>query len=160
MTFLCEEGKERGVEAIVQATHSRLAEVHQTTGGAPLAMKLVIGQVSRLPIDTVLKVLKEARFEDQDYEFYRFVFRHSWDMLKPDTQKVLVSMSVFAPAIGGTAKMVKTVSTLEEPAFRRALDQLVLMSLVDPLGDFERRRYSIHQLTYYFVLSDIVQKWG
>jgi tetratricopeptide (TPR) repeat protein len=153
VVFLREEGKERGVEAIVQATRSRLAEVHQVTGGTPLAMKLVIGQVSRLPIGKVLKILKEARFEDQDYEFYRFVFRHSWDMLEPDAKKVLVSMSVFAPAIGGTAEMVKTVSMLEEPAFYRALDQLVLMSLADPLGDLERRRYSMHQLTYYFVLS-------
>ena len=153
-------GTEAEIEVVAQANRDSLAEIHQVTGGAPLAMKLVVGQISRLPMEEVLGTLKDARFEGQDYEFYRFVFQHSWDMLTMDAKKVLVSMSVFAPVIGGTEEAVRTVSAVEEPAYRRALDQLVLMSLVDPLGDLEHRRYAIHQLTNYFILSDIVKKWG
>ena len=38
MTFLREEGKERGVKVIAQANRENLVEIHQVTGGAPLAM--------------------------------------------------------------------------------------------------------------------------
>jgi hypothetical protein len=81
-------------------------------------------------------------------------------MLEQSAKEVLVSMAVFPPGIGGKAEDVRTVSEVEEPAFHLALDQLWLMSLVDPVGDLEQQRYAIHQLTQYFVLSEIVKVWG
>jgi hypothetical protein len=157
--FLREEGRERGIDAVVGANRDQLQEVHAVTGGAPLAMKLVVGQTSRLPLERVLQILQEARFEGQDYAFYHFVFKHSWDMLDLDAQQVLVSLSVFAPTIGGTDKAIREVTKMAEQPFYQALDQLVLMSLVDPSRELQERRYTLHQLTYYFVLSDIVKKW-
>lgn len=159
VSFLREESKERGIEVVFQAPRESLAEIHQVTGGAPLAMKLVVGQMNRLPMAEVLDTLKAAQFEGQDYDFYRFIFKHSWDLLALDAKKVLVAMSVFAPVIGGARNDVKEVSAVEEAAFQPAIDQLILMSLVDPLGTLEQRRYAIHQLTNYFILSDIVKKW-
>lgn len=159
VSFLREESKERGIEVVVQAQRESLVEIHQVTGGAPLAMKLVVGQMGRLPMAEVLDTLKAAKFEGQDYDFYRFIFKHSWDLLAMNAKKVLVAMSVFAPVIGGARDDVKEISAVEETAFQPAIDQLVLMSLVDPLGTLEQRRYAIHQLTNYFILSDIVKKW-
>jgi hypothetical protein len=160
VTFLQEEGRSRGVTAVAEAPRETLSEVHKATGGAPLAMKLVVGQLSRQPLEPVLKGLQAASFEGQDYEFYRFVFKHSWDMLPLEAKKVLVSMSVFDPAAGGPVQMVLQVSKVDEDAFYPAMDELVTMSLVDFGGEMGQRRYVLHQLTYYFILSDIVKMWG
>jgi hypothetical protein len=160
ITFLREEGEERGITMIAQAEPDDLLEVYQVTGGAPLAMKLVVGQASRWPLERILNNLKAARFEGPNYDFYRFVFKHSWDMLETESQKVLVSMSVFDLANGSTETGLQRVSQIEADAVQQALDQLMLLSLVDVLGDLEERRYTLHSLTHYFILSDIVQKWS
>ena len=98
--FLREESKERGITTVALAQRESLVQIHHATGGAPLAMKLVIGQMSRQPMDVVLNELKAARFSGQDYAFYRFVFKHSWEMLDLNAKKILVSMSVFPPGAG------------------------------------------------------------
>jgi hypothetical protein len=160
LTFLREDSEDRGITAIAQAKPDDLLEIYQVTGGAPLAMKLVVGQASRWPLERILNNLKAARFEGPNYDFYRFVFKHSWDMLETESQKVLVSMSVFDLANGSTEIGLQRVSQIEADAVRQALDQLMLLSLVDVLGDLEERRYTLHSLTHYFILSDIVKKWS
>lgn len=164
VTFLREEGKQRGIEAVVQASDSVLVEVQQVTGGAPLAMKLVVGQISRLPLQKVLEALKKAAFKGQDYPFYRFVYQHSWDSLEKDNdinaQMALVDMSVFPPVTGGAVDDVKAVSQVEPEALWLAMDRLVTLSLVDKTGAAGRERYALHPLTQYFIRSDITQEWA
>jgi hypothetical protein len=108
----------------------------------------------------VLQSLKAVTAEGQDYEFYRFVFKHSWSLLTPPACQALVSMSVFDPATGGQSQLVFQVSRLNEMTFYRAMDELIAMSLVDYSGGLGRQRYTLHPLTYYFILSDIVKKWS
>jgi hypothetical protein len=60
VSFLREESKERGIEVVARVPHPTLVEIHQVTGGAPLAMKLVVGQMYRQPMQVVLDVLKQA----------------------------------------------------------------------------------------------------
>jgi hypothetical protein len=160
VAFLREEGEERGIAVVAQAKPGDLLAIHQVTGGAPLAMKLVVGQASRLPLDRVLHNLKAANFAGPNYDFYRFIFKHSWDMLAVEAQKVLVSMSVFDLANGSTAQALRQVSELTSEPVQLALDQLILLSLVDALGNLAERRYTLHPLTHYFIMSDIVKKWS
>lgn len=123
-------------------------------------MKLVVGQIFYTSMDDVLQILVDARFEEPDREFYRFVFKHSWDLLSLAARKVLVTMSVFSVKIGGTRTAIQIVSKVDEGQFMPALKNLIFMSLVDPSQGLREKRYTIHQLTHYFVLSDIVKKWG
>ncbi len=160
LDFLREDSAERGIQLMAEAATAELIDIHQVTGGAPLAMKLVIGQVSRWPLDRVLAHLKAAQFEGPNYDFYRFIFKQSWEMLEETAQQVLVSMSVFDLANGSSATALQQVSRLEPPVVQQALDQLILLSLVELLGDLTRRRYTLHPLTHYFILSDIVKKWN
>jgi hypothetical protein len=160
VTFLCEESRERGIEAVSQAARPILVEVHQVTGGAPLAMKLVIGQISRQPMEVVLGTLKQASFKGQDYPFYRFVYRHSWEMLEMNARMALVDMSVFPPLTGGAVNDVQAVSQVEAPAFWPAMDQLVTLSLVDKIGLVGQERFVLHPLTQYFIRSDITKEWA
>ena len=160
LAFLREDSAERGIQMIAQAGVETLVEIYQVTGGAPLAMKLVIGQASRWPLERVLENLKTAKFEGPNYEFYRFIFKQSWDMLEMEARKVLVSMSVFDLANGSSEVALRQVSRVEPETVQQALDQLILLSLVDALGDLASRRYTLHPLTHYFILSDIVKKWS
>jgi hypothetical protein len=158
--FLREDSKERGIEVVAQANRPLLFQIHQVTGGAPLAMKLVVGQMSRQPMETVLSTLKEAAFKGQDYTFYRFVYQYSWEMLDTNARKALVDMSVFPPITGGAVADVQAVSQVESSAFWPAMDQLVLLSLVDKTGLSDQARYALHPLTQYFILSDITKEWA
>lgn len=160
LAFLREDSAERGIELIAQAKGEELVEIYQATGGAPLAMKLVIGQVSRWPLAQVLDNLKAAKFAGPNYDFYRFIFKQSWDLLTLPAQQVLVSMSVFDLANGSSDLALQQVSRVEPEAIQPALDQLILLSFVDTLGDLGKRRYTLHPLTHYFILSDIVKKWS
>ena len=160
MTFLREEGKERGVKVIAQANRENLVEIHQVTGGAPLAMKLVVGQIGRQPMEAVLDTLRQASFTGQDYEFYRFVYQHSWEMLDMDARMALVDMSVFPPLTGGAVDDVQAVSQVVESDFWLAMDQLVIMSLVDRIGSVGQGRFTLHPLTQYFIKSDITKEWA
>jgi hypothetical protein len=158
--FLREEGTERGIAAVAQAPRPILVEIHRITGGAPLAMKLVVGQMSRQPVEVVLGALKEAAFEGPDYQFYRFVYRHSWDMLEMNARMALVDMSVFPPVTGGAVHDVQAVSQVEPSAFWPAMDRLVALSLVDKIGLAGQERFALHPLTQYFVRSDITGEWA
>lgn len=158
--FLREESRERGIEIVAQAARPSLVEIHRVTGGAPLAMKLVIGQIGRQPMEAVLDTLRQASFTGQDYEFYRFVYHHSWEMLDMNARMALVDMSVFPPLTGGAVDDVQAVSQVESSAFWPAIDQLVIMSLVDKIGVIGQDRFALHPLTHYFILADITQEWA
>lgn len=160
VAFLREDSEERGITLVARAKPEELLDIHQVTGGAPLAMKLVVGQASRWPLERVLANLKAAQFAGPNYDFYRFIFKQSWDMLAAEAQNVLVSMSVFDLTNGSTENALQRVSQLDVDTVRQALDQLLLLSLVDVPGDLGERRYTLHSLTHYFILSDIVKKWS
>lgn len=159
ISFLRDESKLKGVDAVYWAGERTLKQIHDVTGGAPLAMKLVIGQMGWMSMDEVLQILVDAKFEQQDREFYCFVFKHSWELLSLAAQKVLVSMSVFSVKAGGTRTAIQKVSEVNEREFMPALKNLIFMSLVDPSQNLQEKRYTIHQLTHYFILSHIVKKW-
>jgi hypothetical protein len=159
VTFLREESRERGIEIVRGANRSTLVKIHRVTGGAPLAMKLVIGQMSRQPMEIVLNTLQEARFQGQDYDLYRFIYRYSWNMLDMNACKVLVDMSVFPPTKGGAVKDVESISQVEGSAFWTAMGQLVMLSLVDKIGQAGEERFALHPLTQYFIRSDITKEW-
>jgi hypothetical protein len=80
-------------------------------------------------------------------------------LLSLTARQALVSMSVFEPATGGQAQLVYQASGLQELPFYRAMDELITMSLVNYAGGLGTQRYTLHQLTYRFILSDIVEEW-
>lgn len=160
LAFLREDSAERGIELVAQANQADLIEIYQATGGAPLAMKLVVGQISRWPLERVLNNLKAAKFAGPNYDFYRFIFKHSWDMLTMEAKQTLVSMAVFDLANGCTETCLAPVCKLPADNLQLALDHLILLSLVETFGNLTTRRYTLHSLTHYFILSDIVKKWS
>ncbi len=77
-----------------------------------------------------------------------------------NARMALVDMSVFPPLTGGAVDDVQAVSQVEPSAFWPAMDQLVIMSLVDKIGAAGKERLALHPLTQYFVRSDITKEWA
>lgn len=165
MQLIRREAEEKGIERVAKAQSEELREIAQTTGGSPLALKLVVGQLDRLPMDVVLNQLREIQIpegetdEDDYVRFYKFIFLPSLRLLFDDSKELLISMAHFAPNIGGTYEAVKATSNLPDEALRRSIDELWRLSFLE-VGEspsLKQTRYYLHALTQYFVLSDIVQ---
>lgn len=165
LRFVRQEAVEKNVELVSSAPVDELRQIIEVTGGSPLALKLVVGQLVRLPLETVLGQLREVRLpergasEDDYVRFYKFIFFPSWELLSDDGKKLLISMSHFAPGIGGTLEAVKATSDLADEVLTRSIDELWRFSFLET-GEsptLKQVRYYLHALTQYFVLSDIVQ---
>lgn len=161
--FLLSEATFKGIPSLSQASEETLEEIYEITEGAPLAMKLVVGQVYNLDLSKVLEHLQQAKYQGIDYDFYRFIYQYSWSLLESEgqlnAQKTLVDMSRFPPKSGGQEMIVRNTSELSEEEFDSAIMQLTNLSLVEVSTSLENKRYALHALTQYFVKSDITKEW-
>jgi len=157
LSFIRYEGKERGILAIVQAQDESLCSIYEATGGAPLAIKLVIGQTSRLPLETILHDLQKIKGDME--AMYAFMYRTTWKLLSAHARKVLIVMPVFSLSASRTA--IEYVSTVKGDDLTFALAELVATSMLDVSDHLldSQKRYTIHPLTSNFVKTDLAQKW-
>jgi hypothetical protein len=135
------------------------------TGGSPLALKLVVGQLESLDLETVLTLLREVHLpeegseDDEYFRFYQGIFFSSWKLLSEKSRTLLISMAHFAPGVGGTLEAVKATSQLETPILANCIKELWRFSFLE-VGEspnLRQIRYYLHALTQYFVLADIVK---
>jgi NB-ARC domain/Effector-associated domain 10 len=163
--FIRQEAVEKRNARINTAEPVELKQITLSTGGSPLALKLVVGQVEHLPLKAVLNQLQQvhlpehANSEDDYYRFYKAIFFPSWRLLSEDGKGLLISMSHFAPSVGGTFEAVKATSDLVDHVLTPCIDELWRLSFLEvgESANLKKVRYYLHALTQYFVLSDIVQ---
>jgi len=74
--FLRKDLEQRRVEQLIQASEEKIVEVYRVTGGAPLALKLVVAQARFLDLDIILRRLSNA-----GSKLYSFIYRQSWEQL-------------------------------------------------------------------------------
>jgi hypothetical protein len=157
ISFLRNEGSVRGLQFVAKLEEKYLRLISQAIGGAPLAGKLVISQLTRLTIATVLENLEEAKGEMESV--YLFIYRKSWGLLSSHSRKVLLSMPIFPAPINKSA--IEQVSTITGNELIGALAELIQLSMIemnDAILD-TKRKYSIHQLTRNFVQTELIEKW-
>ncbi|MBN1995407.1 MAG: hypothetical protein JW953_22150 [Anaerolineae bacterium] len=147
------EARMRGIPMLANAPTDKLRSIYDVVGGNPLALKLVIGQISILPLSQVLDNLKQARGPKND-ELYTYIYWQTWNMLTVTGQQVLLTMPL---AQEGTLEQLLALNELEPDELSRALEQLAALSLVQIGGGLEERRYSIHRLTETFLLNEAIQ---
>jgi hypothetical protein len=154
--FLRRDLELRKGHQLCTAPREKLVEIYQTTGGAPLALKLVVTLTAFSDVDAVLRQLQNA-----GNNLYPFLFRQIWDHLSLPAQLLLIY-------IGRT--VITTVSWEElagievveaEQDLFAAISQLVSASVLDlyPAIGSTRPRYGIHQLTRHFINSDLPELW-
>lgn len=158
IAFIRQEAAERGLTSLANAQNSTIGLIAQATGGAPLAIKLVLGQLSRLSIEIVLKNLQEAQGNSEN--LYTFVYRTTWKLLSPEARKVLIAMPAFPTSAIRSA--IQRVSTVEHPRLPAALSELVTVSLLEVSDDLSdsQKRYSLHPLTRNFLNTELMNKWN
>jgi len=157
ISFLRDEGSTRGIKSVGNAEDKYLRSISQAIGGAPLAGKLVISQLTRMPMEAVLENLEQAKGEME--LVYLFIYRKSWQILSLPSRKVLLSMPTFPAPINKS--ILERVSTVNGNDLIDALAELIQLSLVnvnDSILD-HKRKYSIHQLTRNFLQTELIQKW-
>ena len=144
LALIRSESQRLDLVAMEHAEERLLLPLYQATGGIPLAIKWVMGQIKQRgqSRDTVLMALREGRGDIFDN-----IFDRSWQLLSQDARRVLVVMPLFATS--ATRAAIEAISDVHNAALDQALEQLVEMSLLDVTGEFElaSRRYSIHPLT-------------
>lgn len=159
------EARIKGIQRVVSSSDEKLRSLARKTGGSPLAIKLLVGQLHHLPVDTVLASLENVHLDqmepggDEYIVFYKGIFWRSWRVLSREARLLLVSMSIFSPGLGGTLEMVTEISGLHPSRVSKRLDELWRASLIEVDSvSLDQTRYYLHPLTQYFVKSDIVKE--
>ena len=154
LRLLRREAENCGLADVAQADDEQLLPVHQVVGGNPLALKLVVGQMSMLSLTQVLGNLKQAQGQTID-ELYTYIYWQAWYMLDDTSRQVFLMMPL---ANDGPLAQLEAVTQLDPATLSEALQKLVALSLVQVKGTFEERRYTLHRLTETFLLNEAI-KW-
>lgn len=153
--FIRHEASIRGLSLLTNASDAELKPIYEVVGGNPLALKLVVGQISVLPLSQVLGSLKEARGKTID-ELYNFIYWQAWDMLDLVSQRVFLMMPL---AQDGEVEQLLALTQLDIDTLGEALQHLARLSLIQVQGNLEERRYTIHRLTETFLLNEAI-RWN
>ncbi len=149
LAFIRHEAHLRGLRDVVEADDGALRPILEVTGGNPLALKLVVGQLATLPLSRVLEPLRSA--QPSADPFYRYLYHATWEMLSPPARRLLVRMARL-PEASGAWEDLEAISGLPSTALRAALSELAAHSLLQVTG-LEDKVYSLHPLTCHFVAS-------
>lgn len=141
--------------ALTTASEAQLQSIYNIVGGNPLALKLIVGQLSRFPLSHVLTNLQKAQGQKID-ALYTHIYRQVWQSLDSISQQVLLIMPL---AQRSDITHLKAISKLESATLNQALENLLDVSLLQVSGDLDERYYHIHQLTKSFLLTEVVNKW-
>jgi hypothetical protein len=141
----------RGLREVTGASDDALNEILSVTGGNPLAIRLVVGQLVTLPLSQILSALQTAQPETD--EFYQYLYSISWQLVSAPGKRLLRCM-VRLPAGQGTWDELSAASGLSGDELAGAIETLTTHSLLQVSG-FEEKTYCLHPLTYHFASSQV-----
>jgi hypothetical protein len=143
-----------GSQALAAAGEEEYLSIFDVTGGNPLALKLVAGLASVLPLSQILASLASSRPGPIE-EMYRHIYWEAWRSLSQEGQQLLQAMPLVAVS-GALPDQMMAMSSLAEKQFWPAVTELFSRSLLEVHGDVRERRYSIHRLTETFLRTEII----
>ncbi|MEZ4727703.1 MAG: ATP-binding protein [Caldilineaceae bacterium] len=145
-----------GLPVLAAGKESELQPIYETVGGNPLALRLVVGQTHVYGLQSILYDLRRAR-SPTAANLYTYIYQKAWAKLDPLGRQALLVMPLASP-LGDELEYLAEVGDLDIDELRMALNQLVMLNLVDARGGLNDRRYSIHGLTRTFLLEQVA-KW-
>ncbi len=136
----------------VRLNYTPLAEavslqIVEEVGGHPLALKLVAGQVRRLPVDSVLRSLSVPH--DTTRELFTRVYETSWTLLSSVAREILQGL-LLLPQEGAEWDWIRVATAQNEAALMSGVDELTTLNLLQVSAN-QPRIYSMHRLTYHFL---------
>jgi hypothetical protein len=145
------EAERTGFTALAEAADNELQQIYEVVGGNPLALKLIIGQLRFRSLPRVLSHFADSRNKQTREELFDYIYREIWETLQDESKATLLALTQ-AGESGFTFDHLVAVSGLTEAALDQCLEKLILLSLVDPGGSLNERRYRLHRLTEVFLL--------
>ena len=163
--FLREEGAARGDsgKAIQYASDDALQQIWKATEGMPLAMKLIVGQVSHSSLSHVLHRLEDFRSSGHTgrsstmvfSDFYQYIYKATWEALPEIDQSILIYLSSYDPIEGARySSLVQSVQEdmgLSQDELDDSVSDLIDFSLVTVVEEPGERRYTLHPLTRNYI---------
>ncbi len=143
-----------GQEALAEASDQALLPIYEAIGGNPLALKLVVGLATMLPLPYILADLPQARI-GQVEKLYTQIYLKTWQTLSLPARTLLQLMPLVAET-GGKLEHLQALSELPERELVGAVEELVTRSLLEMRGTALERRYGIHRLTETFLRTEII----
>jgi hypothetical protein len=148
------EAETRGLPELARASRAELEPIHTVTGGNPLAIKLLVGQIHTLSLPVALAKFKSA--SDKPFSvLISFFYEAAWQTLDDDCRRVLSALMLVADS--GQLQQIAAATELDEGRVVSCLHRLALLSLVQVSGGLYERWYSLHQLTQTFIAQKINQ---
>jgi len=146
------EAETRGLPELARAPKAELEPIHAVTGGNPLAVKLLVGQIHTFSLPMALSKFELAR--DKPFNvLMTFLYEAAWQALDDDCCRVLSALTLVADS--GLLPQIAAAAELDEGQTINCLHRLTLLSMVQVSGSLYERRYSLHQLTQTFVAQQI-----
>ncbi len=150
------EAGSSGLGQLAAYNDAELLPIYAVVGGNPLALKLVVGQLTFAPLSVILEALKEAQGESIE-NLYTFIYQRAWDSLESSEKEILLGTIALPEEGGDFARLQRTTDT-DSAALYDALRQLVALNLVDRhQGDtMNSGWYRIHSLTRSFLYKQVL----
>lgn len=163
--FVEQEAADRHVARIEVAHPEEINAIIDVTGGSPLAMKLIVGQLHHLPIHVILEHLQQVKpisgdANDEYTQLYHSIYTPLTSMIKDSSKRLLVTMALFFPGLSVSISIISTISSLSKDELFPALDELWRYSLIEvegaTIGGLTDTEYYLHSLTHYFVVAYLI----
>lgn len=145
------EAQRTGFATLAAANDEELQQIYDVVGGNPLALKLITGQLRFHSLDRVLDRFGAGREAASQEGLFDYIYREIWENLRDNSKTALLALTQ-AGESGFTFEHLTNISGLDESTSNAALEELVLLSLVDLGGNLSERRYRLHRLTEVFLL--------
>ncbi len=142
------EARTRGLLELADAPESELEPIYLVTGGNPLAIKLMIGQIHDLPLSAVIARFSTVKGKPVE-ELLGFLYDTVWQALDATHRRVLQAMLLVAEE--GRLEQIAAATALSEDQAADCLRRLAGLSLVTVSGNLHEKRYSLHQLAQAFI---------
>ena len=144
-----------GLSDLANVPDEAIAHIYEATGGNPLAIKLVVGLTTVLPLPQILQELTTAHTAQVE-AMYRHIYWQTWRILS-ENAKILLEMMPMSAGVGVQPAQMEAMSELTAVQLWPAIAELVNHSLLEPRGTVWERRYGIHRLTESFLRTEIIQ---
>jgi tetratricopeptide (TPR) repeat protein len=131
----------------IQLTSDQNKYLVELTGGLPLALLWVHGQVAVLGY-SVTQVLDKLSL-DTDIPILQYCFNHSWNLLRHNNEKKILYVLALQPEAASRAALKEIAGIEDGDSFDNAISDLLQLSLIDHESD--RDYFSILPLTRRFI---------
>jgi tetratricopeptide (TPR) repeat protein len=133
----------------IQLTHNQNKYLVDLTGGLPLALLWVQGQIAVLGY-SVTQVLDKLSL-DADIPILQYCFNHSWNLLRQDNEKKLLFILALQPESVSRTALQEIAGIADDDIFESAVSDLLQLTLIE--HEPGRDTFSILPLTRRFIRS-------